>query len=169
MSASLSTIVASPSRVAADVRATSTLTVTLKDTGGAPVAGKTVTLSAGGGSSTIVSVSGTTKRVRRRHVHGKPTPIPEQGRLLGLADSVTRRHRRGLDRGRDVHSGGDDDDHHHHDDDNHHDTIGERLAAARLRARHRDARAHRGVHVRAFEPGRGGGGRFRHLVERHGK
>ena len=60
MSASLSTIVASPSRVAADVRATSTLTVTLKDTGGAPVAGKTVTLSAGGGSSTIVSVSGTT-------------------------------------------------------------------------------------------------------------
>ncbi len=60
MSASLSTIVASPSSVAADGLTASILTVTLKDTAGAPVADKSVTLSAGSGSSTVVSVSGTT-------------------------------------------------------------------------------------------------------------
>ena len=60
VSASQSTVSASPTSVAADGATTSTITVTLKDSGGNPISGKTVTLTAGGGSSTIATVSGTT-------------------------------------------------------------------------------------------------------------
>jgi len=60
VSAAQSTVSASPTSVAADGITTSTITVTLKDSGGAAVSGKTVTLSAGSGSSTIATVGGTT-------------------------------------------------------------------------------------------------------------
>jgi len=60
VSATTSTVVASPTSVAADGTTTSTVTVTLKDCGNNPVSGKTVSLSAGSGSSTITTVSGTT-------------------------------------------------------------------------------------------------------------
>lgn len=59
-SAANSTVVASPTSVASDNSSTSTITVTLKDTAGNLVAGKTITLTAGAGSSTITTVSGTT-------------------------------------------------------------------------------------------------------------
>lgn len=58
-SATQSTTQSSPGSVAADGAAASTITVTLKDGGSNPVAGKTVTLSADSGSSTIATVSGT--------------------------------------------------------------------------------------------------------------
>ena len=57
--AGTSTVSASPSSVPADGSSTSTITVTLKDTGGSPLSGKTVTLTAGSGSSAI-SGGGTT-------------------------------------------------------------------------------------------------------------
>jgi hypothetical protein len=60
VSAANSTAVASPATVTADNNATSTITVTLQDYAGNGVAGKTVTLTAGGGSSTITTVVGTT-------------------------------------------------------------------------------------------------------------
>jgi CSLREA domain-containing protein len=59
-SPTLSTVRASSPSVPADGATASTITVTLKDSGGNPVAGRTVTLSAGSGSSTIATVSGTT-------------------------------------------------------------------------------------------------------------
>jgi CSLREA domain-containing protein len=59
-SPTLSTVQASSATAPADGLTASTITVTLKDTAGNPVAGKTVTLSAGSGSSTIATVSGTT-------------------------------------------------------------------------------------------------------------
>ncbi|MCX7175580.1 MAG: hypothetical protein NT159_16965 [Proteobacteria bacterium] len=58
ISAANSTVVASPISVPADNTTTSTITVTLKDGASAPVAGKTVTLAAGSGSSTISAASG---------------------------------------------------------------------------------------------------------------
>jgi MSHA biogenesis protein MshQ len=58
ISASNSTVVASPTSVPADGTTTSTITVTLKDGAGNPVSGKTVTLAAGSGSSTISPASG---------------------------------------------------------------------------------------------------------------
>ncbi|TAK03256.1 VWA domain-containing protein [Patescibacteria group bacterium] len=60
VSSSLSTVTASPMDVPADGVASSTITVTLKNTAGAPVSGKTITLSQGGGSSTIIPASSTT-------------------------------------------------------------------------------------------------------------
>jgi predicted outer membrane repeat protein len=59
-SASISTVVASPSSVTADGSATSTITVTLLDASSNPVSGKTVTLakSSGPGSPTISAASG---------------------------------------------------------------------------------------------------------------
>ena len=51
---------ASPATVVADGATTSTITVTLKDAQSNLVAGKTVTLAKGGGSSTITTVSGVT-------------------------------------------------------------------------------------------------------------
>ena len=60
VSATLSTVVASPTSVPADNTTTSTITVTLKDGGGFPVAATNVSLTASGGSSTITVVSGTT-------------------------------------------------------------------------------------------------------------
>jgi len=60
VSATTSTVVASPASVSADGITTSTVTVTLKDCGNNPVSGKAVSLSAGSGSSTITTVSGTT-------------------------------------------------------------------------------------------------------------
>lgn len=57
-SATTSTVVASPVSVAADGSTTSTITVTLLTSAGAPVAGKTVTLTAGSGSSIISVASG---------------------------------------------------------------------------------------------------------------
>jgi len=60
VSATTSTVVASPISVAADGTSTSTVTVTLRDCGNNPVSGKTVTLAAGSGSSVIATVSGTT-------------------------------------------------------------------------------------------------------------
>ena len=58
VNAGTSTVVASPPSVAADGSTTSTITVTLLDAGGNPVSGKTVTLTAGSGSSTISAASG---------------------------------------------------------------------------------------------------------------
>ena len=60
VSASTSTVSASPSSVVADGATISTITVTLKDGNSNPVSGKTVTLAAGSGSSTITTVNGTT-------------------------------------------------------------------------------------------------------------
>jgi hypothetical protein len=57
-SAATSTVVASPTSVAADGTTTSTITVTLKDAAGAAVAGKAVTLAQGTGSSVISAASG---------------------------------------------------------------------------------------------------------------
>ena len=51
--ASDSTVVAAPATVYANGLDTATVTVTLRDVGGNPIAGKTVTLAQGGGSSTI--------------------------------------------------------------------------------------------------------------------
>jgi hypothetical protein len=53
-----STVTANPTSVAADGVTASTITVTLKDSCGNPVAGKTVALAAGSGSSTISPPSG---------------------------------------------------------------------------------------------------------------
>ena len=58
ISAANSTVVANPISVPADNSTTSTITVTLKDGAGNGVAGKTVTLAAGSGSSTISAASG---------------------------------------------------------------------------------------------------------------
>lgn len=60
VSAANSTVVANPTFVASDGVSTSTITVTLKDTSGGVVAGKTVTLTAGSGSSTITTLTGVT-------------------------------------------------------------------------------------------------------------
>jgi subtilisin family serine protease len=57
VSSSLSMVAASPASVLADGTSTSTITVTLNDSNGNPVSGKTVTL-AGSGSSTISAASG---------------------------------------------------------------------------------------------------------------
>src|SRR5581483_2703300 len=59
-SAALSMVHASPSSVIADGSSTSTITVTLYDTNGDPMSGKTVTLQANGGSSAISAASGPT-------------------------------------------------------------------------------------------------------------
>lgn len=53
-----STVSANPPSVVADGTTTSTITVTLLDSGGNPVSGKTVTLAADGGSSVISAASG---------------------------------------------------------------------------------------------------------------
>lgn len=58
VSAAVSTVAASPASVAADGVTISTVTVTLKDRFGNPVSGKTVTLTAGTGSSIISAASG---------------------------------------------------------------------------------------------------------------
>src|SRR5205814_1486125 len=58
VSASISTVSASPSAVVADGSTSSTITVTLTDAGGNPVAGKTVTLGQGAGHSSISTASG---------------------------------------------------------------------------------------------------------------
>lgn len=58
VSATTSTVQASPASVPADGSTSSTITVTLKDGSSNPVAGKTVTVSAGGGSSAISAASG---------------------------------------------------------------------------------------------------------------
>lgn len=60
VSAATSTVVAVPTSVPADTYTTATITVTLKDSAGTPVPGKTVTLAAGSGSSVITTISGTT-------------------------------------------------------------------------------------------------------------
>ena len=58
VSAGTSTVVANPTSVTADGATTSTITVTLLDASSNPVTGKTVTLTAGSGSSTISAASG---------------------------------------------------------------------------------------------------------------
>jgi adhesin/invasin len=60
VSASQSTVSASPASVTADGSTTSTIAVTLVDESSNPIAGKSVTLAKSGGSSTISTVSGTT-------------------------------------------------------------------------------------------------------------
>jgi MSHA biogenesis protein MshQ len=60
VSASASTVVASPTTVVADNSTGATITVTLKDSAGHPMANKSVTLAAGSGSSIITTLSGTT-------------------------------------------------------------------------------------------------------------
>src|SRR5439155_6054210 len=60
VSASVSTIAASATSLPADDSTTSTITVTLLDAQGNPVAGKDVSLSQAGASSTITTVGGTT-------------------------------------------------------------------------------------------------------------
>jgi len=59
VSASTSTVVASPTSVAADNYTAATITVTLKDSSGTAVPGKAVALAAGSGSSVITTLSGT--------------------------------------------------------------------------------------------------------------
>jgi CSLREA domain-containing protein len=59
-SATASTVTASPAGVAADGSSSSTVTVTLEDSGHNAVGGKAVTLSAAAGGSTITTLSGTT-------------------------------------------------------------------------------------------------------------
>lgn len=59
VSAATSTVVASPTSVAADNYTASTITVTLKDSAGTAVPGKAVALAAGSGSSMITTLSGT--------------------------------------------------------------------------------------------------------------
>jgi adhesin/invasin len=59
-SASQSTVAATPTSVAANGSATSTVTVTLVDQFGNPASGKSVKLTAGSGSSKITSVNGAT-------------------------------------------------------------------------------------------------------------
>ena len=58
VTAAQSTVSVSATSVAADNHTTSTITVTLNDTYGNPVSGKTVTLAKSGGSSTISAASG---------------------------------------------------------------------------------------------------------------
>lgn len=58
VSASVSTVVATPTVQVADTNAFATITVTLKDSAGTPVPGKTVSLVAGSGSSIITTVNG---------------------------------------------------------------------------------------------------------------
>jgi hypothetical protein len=58
VSARESDVAVAPAAVPADGTTTSTVTVTLKDEGGAPVAGKTVSLAQGGGKSVISAASG---------------------------------------------------------------------------------------------------------------
>ena len=58
VNAGKSTVSAIPTSVVADGTSTSTITVTLRDANNNPVSGKTVTLSQGGGSSTISAASG---------------------------------------------------------------------------------------------------------------
>ena len=60
VSASVSTVSASPVSVAADGTGSSTVTVTLMTGAGSPVSGKTVSLAQGSGHSTITTASGTT-------------------------------------------------------------------------------------------------------------
>jgi len=62
VSAATSSVVAAPASVLADGSTTATLTVTLKDAGNNPVAGKTVTLArtSGAGSPVITTIAGTT-------------------------------------------------------------------------------------------------------------
>ncbi|OHC61430.1 MAG: hypothetical protein A2040_12510 [Rhodocyclales bacterium GWA2_65_19] len=60
VSAATSTVVAVPTSLEADNATTSTITVTLKDSAGTPVSGKSVALAAGSGSSVITTTSGTT-------------------------------------------------------------------------------------------------------------
>ncbi|MBI3094006.1 MAG: Ig-like domain-containing protein, partial [Rhodocyclales bacterium] len=60
VSAATSTVLAVPTSVPADTYTTATITVTLKDSAGTPVPGKTVTLAADFGSSVITTLSGTT-------------------------------------------------------------------------------------------------------------
>jgi hypothetical protein len=55
-----STVSASPSTVAADGLSTATVTVTIADANGGPIAGKSVSLAQGGGHSTISAPSGPT-------------------------------------------------------------------------------------------------------------
>jgi IPT/TIG domain-containing protein/Big-like domain-containing protein len=59
-SSSVSTIAAAPATVPADGTTTSTLNVTILDPSGNPLTGKTISLSQGGGSSTISAPSGAT-------------------------------------------------------------------------------------------------------------
>jgi len=60
VNAGASKAVASPTSVPADGTSTSTITVTLNDATNNPVSGKSVTLTAGSGSSTITTLNGTT-------------------------------------------------------------------------------------------------------------
>ena len=57
VSASTSTVTASPTSVASDGVTTSTITVTLKDAGGNPIPGKTVTLASSRGSTDTISAA----------------------------------------------------------------------------------------------------------------
>ena len=60
VSAGTSTVVANPTSVVADGSSISTITATLKDALSNPVSGKTVSLAAGSGSSTVTTISATT-------------------------------------------------------------------------------------------------------------
>src|SRR3989454_3827414 len=59
--AGTSTVSANPTSVETNGPSTTKLTVTLNDINNNPVSGKTVSLSAGSGNSTITTVSGTTE------------------------------------------------------------------------------------------------------------
>jgi protocatechuate 3,4-dioxygenase beta subunit len=74
---STSSIIASPSTVAADGTSTTTLTVTVEDVSGNPVAGQAVTLSSSGSANVFAPASGTTSAsgvfTSRRHWHRPPS------------------------------------------------------------------------------------------------
>ena len=90
MTAAQSTVSAAPASVTANGVTTSTVTVTLKDVNSNPVAGKTVTLAKGGGSSTITTVSGVTNGSGRRPSRSR-TPLPRRPTYTATdtTDSVT--------------------------------------------------------------------------------
>src|SRR5439155_1107649 len=74
-SASVSTVTASPTSLVADNSTTSTITVTLKDASGHPVAGKAISLDQGPGNSTIATVSGTTDAAGHASFHVKDAVV----------------------------------------------------------------------------------------------
>ena len=83
-----STVSANPTSVPADGSTTSTITVTLKDANNNPVSGKAASLTAGSGSSSITTVSGTTnaKAVkppsRSKTGWGRSSPTRPRTRLI---------------------------------------------------------------------------------------
>lgn len=83
-----STVLANPTSVNADGLSASTITVTVNDSGGAPISGETVTLSPSGGSSTITTVQGTTDSTGKA-IFSVSDSIPETVTYTASAGGTT--------------------------------------------------------------------------------